>query len=155
MEKIDLGQAITISANIGVIAGIVFLGFELRQNNRLIASEALAVRASMNQTGWGYLVENPDLVALLVRDQNGESLTEEEQFRLNAMWMKNLAQRQFEFFENPDSADWTAGQRRNSEAYSSIRNSWNGVGPGSTQPGNDNFDLLFVQFYEENVVDPR
>ena len=32
-KKIDLGQIITICANIGVIAGIVFLGIELQQNN--------------------------------------------------------------------------------------------------------------------------
>ena len=31
MKKIDLGQTITILANIGVIAGIIFLAFELRQ----------------------------------------------------------------------------------------------------------------------------
>ncbi len=33
MKKLDLGQTITILANVGVIAGIVFLGYELRQNN--------------------------------------------------------------------------------------------------------------------------
>jgi hypothetical protein len=32
MKKIDLGQAIQI-ANVGVIAGIVFLGVEIHQNN--------------------------------------------------------------------------------------------------------------------------
>lgn len=33
MKKIELGQTIQILANIGVIAGIVFLAFELHQNN--------------------------------------------------------------------------------------------------------------------------
>ncbi len=33
MNKIDLGQTIQILANIGVIAGIGFLGLELRQNS--------------------------------------------------------------------------------------------------------------------------
>ena len=40
MKKLDLGQTITILANIGVIAGIVFLGLEIRQNNELMAAEA-------------------------------------------------------------------------------------------------------------------
>lgn len=35
MKKIDLGQTLTILANIGVIAGIVFLGMEIRQANRI------------------------------------------------------------------------------------------------------------------------
>ena len=37
---IDVSQAIAIAANIGVIAGIVFLGLELRQNNKLLAAQA-------------------------------------------------------------------------------------------------------------------
>ncbi len=40
MKKIDLGQTITILANVGVIAGIVFLAVELRQNNTLMAAQA-------------------------------------------------------------------------------------------------------------------
>ena len=38
MKKIDLGQAIGILANVGVTAGIVFLGMELRQNNELVVA---------------------------------------------------------------------------------------------------------------------
>lgn len=40
MKKINLGQTIGILANMGVIAGIVFLGLELRQNNLFIEEEA-------------------------------------------------------------------------------------------------------------------
>ena len=39
MKKIDLGQSITMLANIGVIAGIVFLAVELQQNNELLRVE--------------------------------------------------------------------------------------------------------------------
>jgi len=39
MKKIDLGQTISIVANIGVIAGIVFLAVELRQNNQMMLSQ--------------------------------------------------------------------------------------------------------------------
>lgn len=40
MKKIDIGQAVSILANIGVIAGIVFLGYELRQNTTAMKSTA-------------------------------------------------------------------------------------------------------------------
>lgn len=40
MKKIDLGQALGILANVGVIAGILFLGYELRQNNELMRFDA-------------------------------------------------------------------------------------------------------------------
>ena len=47
MKKIDISQAITILANVGVIAGIVFLAFELRQANRIAAaSTEFAIRES-------------------------------------------------------------------------------------------------------------
>jgi hypothetical protein len=36
MKKIDLGQTITVLANVGVIAGIAFLAFELRQNTQAV-----------------------------------------------------------------------------------------------------------------------
>jgi len=38
LKKIDLGPAIGILANAGVIAGIVFLGMELRQNYELVVA---------------------------------------------------------------------------------------------------------------------
>ena len=37
---IDVGETIGLIADIGVIAGIIFLAFELRQNNRLLAAQA-------------------------------------------------------------------------------------------------------------------
>ena len=40
MKKIDLGQTISIAANLGVIAGIIFLAFELQQNNKLLRAQA-------------------------------------------------------------------------------------------------------------------
>ena len=39
MKKIDLGQTMTILANLGVIAGIAFLAYEVRQNNDLLGIE--------------------------------------------------------------------------------------------------------------------
>ncbi len=39
MKKIELGQAIGILANIGVLGGLLLLAFELRQNNELMAAE--------------------------------------------------------------------------------------------------------------------
>jgi len=155
MKKIEYEQLISIVANIGVVAGIVFLGFELRQNNDLMASEARATYASMDQTGWGFLIDNPDLIATLIKDRNGEELSDAEALRLDALWMQTFAQLQFRYFEDPDSANWVAAQHRNFESYPSCRNAWQGNSPGSRQAGKDNFDPRFVRFYEENVVNHR
>jgi len=40
MKKIDLGQSITILANLGVLAGLVFLGIEIRQNTSIARANA-------------------------------------------------------------------------------------------------------------------
>ena len=156
MKKIDFAHVVSILANVGVVAGIVFLGFELRQNNELMEAEARATHASMDQTGWGYIIENPDFIEVLIKDRNGDALTEAEEFRLNALWMQNLAQHQFRYFEDPESAvNWVPGQRRNFESYRSLRRAWQGNGSGSRQAGKDNFDSRFVRFYDENVANSR
>jgi len=37
---VDLGQIATIGANVGVIAGLVFLAMEIRQNNKFLVAQA-------------------------------------------------------------------------------------------------------------------
>ncbi|MBT8041471.1 MAG: hypothetical protein KJO72_08000 [Gammaproteobacteria bacterium] len=36
----DIGQLATIGANVGVIAGLIFLAMEIRQNNKFLAAQA-------------------------------------------------------------------------------------------------------------------
>ena len=54
MQRIDLGQTVTILANVGVIAGIAFLALELRQANRIaVVTTELEIRnsfSSLNET---------------------------------------------------------------------------------------------------------
>jgi hypothetical protein len=82
MRKIDLGQTIAILANLGVIAGIVFLGVELQQNNRLLSAEAQYGRRQIDQARVLTLVESGELSDILVRARSGEELSEPEEFRL-------------------------------------------------------------------------
>ena len=86
MKKIDLGQTITILANIGVIAGIAFLALELRQNNNLLVSQArqnlLEARASYQQN---VAINAGGLADVIRKVQSGE-LSDTERFRLNVHW---------------------------------------------------------------------
>ena len=46
---LEIGQVLTLGANVGVIAGIIFLAMEVRQNNRLLAAQArYSLRAYRN-----------------------------------------------------------------------------------------------------------
>ena len=59
MKKIDLGQTLNTLANVGVIAGIVFLGLELSQNNDILESHKLAALSSLRASGYQAVLQNP------------------------------------------------------------------------------------------------
>ncbi|MDH3276443.1 MAG: hypothetical protein OEM99_18080, partial [Gammaproteobacteria bacterium] len=67
MKKIDLGQMVTILANLGVILGIVFLALELQQNTASIRG---ATYQSMSDTAVNQfqgVAEDTELAVALVR----------------------------------------------------------------------------------------
>jgi len=72
MRKIDIGQTITILANIGVIAGIVFLALELRQNTAAVQGatyQALSDGISNQYIG---VAHDPALAQALGRIYRGD-----------------------------------------------------------------------------------
>jgi len=83
MKKIDLGQMISIVANLGVIAGIAFLGIELRQNNELLEAESRTSR-SERAIGLLLLASNRDLAAVLAKLNDGGKLDSTEQVQLRS-----------------------------------------------------------------------
>ena len=79
MKKIDLGQTLTILANVGVIAGIAFLAVELRQNNEMMRAQTRGElsRDSVDQIRLN--VNDPVFADVLLRGDRGEELSEVEQ----------------------------------------------------------------------------
>ncbi len=75
MKKIDLGQTIGILANVGVIAGIVFLGFELRQNNQFLGAEARYNLLQNRQAVHLMVIQDDNVAGLLVKAAGAEELT--------------------------------------------------------------------------------
>ena len=65
MKKINLGQTITILANIGVIGGILLLAYELRQNNELLGSQNRFNRLVINVETYNTRIEDSSLAELL------------------------------------------------------------------------------------------
>ena len=84
MKTIDLGQSIGIVANLGVIAGILLLVYELGQNRALIAAQT---RDSLSQAIVSALREeagNSVLADIARRADAGEPLTPTEQSQYRA-----------------------------------------------------------------------
>ena len=81
MKKTDLGQVIGIVANIGVIAGIVFLAIELRQNNDFLAAQARLGQLNATVSRMQIGLNNADLADINWRARNGDPLTPAEENR--------------------------------------------------------------------------
>jgi hypothetical protein len=73
IRKINLSQLVNTLANIGVIAGIAFLAFELNQNNVLLQLEAEATRVEIVLDGWNQIVNEPGFAELLIKDRSSAS----------------------------------------------------------------------------------
>ena len=160
MKKLDLGQTISILANIGVIAGIVFLAVELQQNNELLSAEARSTRLGVRLDEAQLPIHNPALVDALIKHRHREELTEHEQLVLER-YMETL----LVIFQNT----YTEGQRGFIDEDSIPIDSWRGLFSSETfsipgywpnlsaywEVSKFGFNPDFVQWMEENVVNER
>ena len=150
MKKIELGQIITILANIGVIAGIVFLGYELRQNNELMAAEIRAARNNRVLGVSAMVASDVGLADLLMRAKNGEMLSEADEFRVISFNVWRLRGQEAFFNEYQAGAvesipldEWR--RRFNADLYGALQSkTW----ARTRRYLNEDF----AQFMEENVV---
>jgi large-conductance mechanosensitive channel len=64
MRKIDLGQTINTFANIGVIAGILFLAIEIRASTRATQASSIQTATALDQEHLLLVGADPDLAKL-------------------------------------------------------------------------------------------
>ena len=144
MKKFDLGQAITVLANLGVIGGILLLAYELRQNNELMEAEArfnrLAVATENNES----IFENAELAELLLKDRNQEELNELERYRLDLLASKIVLTREWTFREIPRSELPIERWRRATEGMPSMRIVY--------ERNRGTYDPEFEEWFEKNIL---
>jgi len=152
MKKIDFGQTIGVLANLGVIAGIIFLGVELRQNNILMEAEA---RLSQYENARQFAVNlsvTPSLAEVLAKVSQGEELTEAEDIQVYGLGLSVLRAFQFNFREwrerpsgqiDIDAEGMRVLFHANRLDYN-LAKTW--------QFARTQFDPDFVEFFEESVV---
>ena len=91
MKSIRLGEAIQILSNIGVLAGIVFLAYEIHQN-----TVSTQLSAAQNYLGSSYqmsmhFAENPELAGLVTKSMtNPDQLSPIEAFQLDRLQFSTL-----------------------------------------------------------------
>lgn len=100
MKKIDIGQGIGILANLGVIAGIVFLAVELRQNNELLQAEASLNRFNIERERRERIMENHGGLAEIILKKNTDiALNELETLQHGALMLDSLESLKWYFNE--------------------------------------------------------
>jgi len=89
-----LNQWLTFGANVGVLAGIIFLAYELQQNTQMMKSQTRAQvsEAIIDNVDMG---REPDVMRATLKLANNEQLTVEEEFILD-----NAANATFRMWEN-------------------------------------------------------
>jgi len=149
-KKIDLGQTIQILANLGVIAGIVFLGIELQQNNALLSAQARAGRTELAKDGANRFLANPELVSIMVRRRNNEPLTDEDAQKVNPIMRALLVNMQHIYTEYREGLIpvedvpielWRTHYRTN---FPDLPKCWADIKP--------NYRSTFVKFFDESIV---
>ena len=91
MKKIDVGQAVTMLANLGVIAGIILLAYEIHQNSDVLREQARSGIVTEIGSLNAALYENSgDIGSIVYRAAQGEPLTGEEEYRLSRFRAQNF-----------------------------------------------------------------
>lgn len=73
MKPLSLSQSISVLANLGVIVGLIFLGYEVRQNTSQLRADAGYAINDAVQTLNSSIYQDPDFTALLLKAQQSFS----------------------------------------------------------------------------------
>jgi hypothetical protein len=150
MNKINLGQAVQLLANVSVIVGIVFLAMQLQQNSALLVAQARATRAQVRLDGLQDALSNPELLQAVFKQLNGQPVTDMEEFLLFIDANRSFVSWQFvygEFREGLiESDDVPVENWRNVFRVRDLQRFWQQKETLGLRPD-------FVQWMEENVVE--
>jgi len=91
LKQLDYGQAVTLLANIGIIAGIVFLAIEIQQNTGAIRSQAsLGINDSLARMN-AAIYQDSELADILIRGRESLSnLDPVERERFQAFYLERV-----------------------------------------------------------------
>ena len=91
MSREDLNWWLTLAANLGVIAGLIFLAYEIRQNTLQLRTEAsYSISESMNAMNAGLYGDESMAEIVLKGEQDFASLTEVERSRFVAFQFSRI-----------------------------------------------------------------
>ena len=157
MKKVDLGQTLGILANAGVIAGIVFLGVELQQNNELLETEIRTIRHNIRAADYLLPLQHQEFANALIKRQRGEDLTEYETLIMDRSMATTLYNYQYVFTEfqlgRLEALPTESWQRDFDGETASVPGYWPDLREYWEVSKTHDYDPAFVEWMDENVVD--
>lgn len=153
--EVDLGQIVALGANVGVIAGLVFLALEVRQNNKFLAAQArYSLRQYRSDVADSLML--PHVIDATHKWARGESLTPEERSTGLMVAIKIVELWEWQYGEH------AAGMLQKNELPVGAWRLWfHDQGPFPV-PVKEIYEMRkavlnaeFVRFFEENVVSRR
>ena len=144
MKKFEIGQTIQMLANVGVLAGIVFLALEIRQNSNVVQAQSRAQIASDAADHLMRRAENPQLTEISIRANRGGELTEVEQSQLGTSLQSRVRRWENIHYQYRQGL-------YSEEEYVGNRNAWRGLlsNPSARQHWERNRDSLSPEFAAE------
>ena len=98
---------LSLTANLGVIVGLVFLAYEIRQNTNALYAQSRETVVSVAQQELHLQIQDPQIVESMV---NNGILTVEENIKLNAFMVSFMRGREFAWLQYQDqiidSSQW-------------------------------------------------
>ncbi len=134
---------------IGVIATLIFVAFEIRQNTSAVRSATIQAISEQSYDSNYRLAENPDLLALIRKSDNQEPLTESERDQIFTWWnaILRLNQNRYQQFRLgvlDDATIFEVGGRSSVYQGSSFAEYWEAT--------KQSHSVEFQRFVEECVI---
>ena len=138
-----------LAANLGVIAGIIFLAIELQQNNQLLEAQARSDRDEVRRLSYTRWMEYPELLEARIKFENNEQLSDTDVFLLQQQngwtlsdWQSLYREYQYGLIEK-DLLPITTW-RRVFKIQTFLEERWPSV--------KDSYETAFVEWMESEIV---
>ena len=91
MKKIDVGQTITILANVGVVLSLIFVGVQIQQSRQIAVADIYQQRTALLLQSFYSAVPAETEFRAWLKDSAGEPLSPEERLALTNRYAARIA----------------------------------------------------------------
>lgn len=149
MRLDKLNRWLTLLANLGVVAGLIFVAVEVRQNNQMAALQRQANTDARVNALIDMVISDPELIELMAKDTTEFTVIEAERLRL--MGIRILTGFEDNYF---DMLSGLVDEEQQVRMQGSIyrRPILNYGMPFAWESFKDRADSAFITWFEQNVI---